>query len=353
MKRVLSFVLFGLAAAFLGGCPIYPSDRDHRVCQNGYCYNCDDGYYNSGCTEWQCNDDVDCPSDYTCNTAHRCISKGTTTAPPSSGTACNGPNDCAPGQVCGTDKTCHTGDCSVWGCSSGYTCKLSGGKLACVSVGSTDGGAPAVECSSDVQCESKGAGSKCLSGVCVAPKDQCLDATQCQNSQQCVQGVCTPSCSSTKPCPNGYSCDTAKGVCTGNPTPCSNDAQCTGGTTCVQQHCVDRCGPNNTCGGGLVCVGGGCMPDQKPQFTCNTEGVQDACANGSICLRHSCYIACGADGGEPTCATADKFNVCKSVTTSSGTYNVCGSSSNLGSDCDPTAGRSCSNGLVCIDGFCR
>lgn len=351
MKRVFSFVVFGLAAAVLGGCPIYSNDRDSRVCRDGRCYDCPDGYYTGGCTDWQCNDDVDCPSDYTCNTSHRCAPKGTVQPPPTNGTSCSKPSDCGPGQVCGTDKLCHTGDCSVWGCTSGYACKLSGGQLACVSIGDA-GTTPPVECRTDTQCASTGAGSKCLSGVCVAPKDQCLDATQCPNSQQCVQGVCTPSCSTTKPCPTGYSCDTAKGVCTGNPAPCATDSQCAGGTKCVQQHCVDRCSPTNTCTSGLVCIDDGCMPDQKPVFTCNTEGVQDACAGGSLCLRHSCYIGCNPEAGA-SCATADKFNVCKSVTTSSGSYNVCGSSSNLGNECDPAAGRACTGGLVCIDGFCR
>jgi len=36
----------------------------------------------------------------------------------------------------------------------------------------------------------------------------------------------------------------------------------------------------------------GVRPNQDPQFTCTTDGAQDACASGSICLHHSCYIAC-------------------------------------------------------------
>jgi hypothetical protein len=123
---------------------------------------------------------------------------------------------------------------------------------------------------------------------------------------------------------------------------------------CVEQHCVAPCGSNNACGTGLVCVAGGCIPDQKPQFVCATEGKQYACASGSLCLHHNCYIACdsSSDAGAQ-CKNADQFNLCKSVTTASGTYSVCGSASNLGSDCDPTVGKNCSGGLICIDGFCR
>ena len=57
--------------------------------------------------------------------------------------------------------------------------------------------------------------------------------------------------------------------------------------------------------------------------------------------------------GADACKSADKFNVCKSVTTSSGAHSVCGSDTNLGTDCDPTQGKNCASPLICIDGFCR
>ena len=102
----------------------------------------------------------------------------------------------------------------------------------------------------------------------------------------------------------------------------------------------------------IICVGGGCVPSERPQFVCATEGVKDSCAVGSLCLHHSCYISC--DTAVPdSCKNADKFNVCKSVTTSSGPHSVCGSDSNLGTECDPTQAKNCASPLVCIDGFCR
>jgi hypothetical protein len=49
------------------------------------------------------------------------------------------------------------------------------------------------------------------------------------------------------------------------------------------------------------------------------------------------------------------FPLCKSVTTSSGVYYVCGSNSNLGSECDPTLvpPKNCTSPDICIDGYCR
>ncbi len=352
MKRAVSFVLFGLGTAVLFGCPIYPADRDHRVCigDEGECYDCPDSYYSSACSVWTCNSGLDCPSGYTCTSDHRCRLSDGVQPPPGGDQACTKPSDCPAGSNCGADNKCKAGDCSTNGCPSSFVCRLGSGANGtpeCVPIGG-DGGSSS--CRRDSDCPSP-AGSRCLSGSCVAPQDQCVDATQCSGGV-CVQGACTPSCSGNKPCPTGYTCDTAKGVCTGNPNPCTNSSQCTGGKACVQEHCVDPCGAGGTCGPGLVCIDGGCTPDQKPVFTCTTDGVQDSCQPGSICLRHSCYIGC--DPGTPeSCKSADEFNQCKPVTTSSGTYNVCGSTNNLGTECDPTQNKNCASPLVCIDGYCK
>ena len=45
MKHVFSFVLLGLGAAALGGCPIYSdNERSNRVCVGSDCYSCPDPY---------------------------------------------------------------------------------------------------------------------------------------------------------------------------------------------------------------------------------------------------------------------------------------------------------------------
>ena len=349
MKRIVFFALLGAGAAVLGGCPIYPDGRDSRVCLDGDCYRCPDPYYTSACSAWACDDASDCPSGYACGGDRLCHA-GTT--PPTTAT-CAKPGDCASGQVCGADGACHAGDCATFGCPSSFVCKLSSGVAQCVAKSGTPADAGATStCKADQDCPSP-TGSKCLSGSCVAPADQCADATQCPGGGQCVQGACTPACSADKACPTGFACDLAKGVCTNNPSPCATSAECKGGNVCVEQHCVAPCGAGGACAAGLVCVDGGCTPDEKPVFTCAKDGAQDACQAGSICLRHSCYIACDADAGADACKSADTFNVCKAVTTASGSHSVCGSATNLGSECDPTQNKACASPLVCIDGFCR
>jgi hypothetical protein len=356
-KRAVSFLLLGLGLAVLAGCPIYPDDgHDRRVCVGAGCYDCPDSYYSGACQVWTCHGDGDCATGYACSSEGRCVQSANSAAP---GSSCTKPSDCTSG-TCGVDNKCHSGDCSTTGCPSSFVCRLSngsGGVPQCTPVAGGGGadagvGGTVSSCKNDAACSSA-AGSKCLTGTCVAPQDQCADTTQCAAGGQCVQGACTPSCSATKACPTGYGCDTAKGVCTNNPAACTTSADCKGGTTCVLEHCVDPCGAGGTCGAGLKCVDNGCTPDQQPVFTCATDGVQDNCQVGSICLRHSCYIACSADAGADACKLADQFNQCKAVTTASGTHSVCGSTTNLGTDCDPTLAKNCASPAICIDGYCK
>jgi hypothetical protein len=314
MKRWL-----GISMLFLAGCPIYS----------------DDGYV--------------------------------TPIPPKPVPQCGAPTDCASGQVCDPGGVCRNGGCDVYGCVSPYQCVVESGAAVCkqgVPAPKPDAGPgtpdakPFTGCRSDQECvTSKGAGAKCLSGECASLEDQCSDATQCRSGEQCVEGSCTRSCSATLPCPTGYGCDLAKGVCTETPKPCTTGAQCPG-QACVEGRCVSGCAAQApACSGGLVCVNNGCVVDERPTFSCATDGqVGDGtpgkCANGSICLRKSCYISCDPAVAD-SCKNADKFNQCKSVTTTSGEHYVCGSTANLGSECDLAAAKPCSGTLVCIDGYCR
>jgi hypothetical protein len=375
MKRIFWMTLLGLGAVALGGCPIYPDNGSHRYCDYTGCYSCPDNTYSDSCVGWQCNGDSDCPQGYSCNADNVCSSGGDGGVfTPDASPGCASNANCPSGQSCGADDQCHPGDCTSNGCPAPLVCKLSGGSPQCVSLGA-DGGTvhpdsgtdapPFTGCNNDSECIALGPGAKCLDGTCVAAANQCSDTTQCPNSESCVNGVCTPACSGSMPCPTGYSCNIvadggSSGVCSGNPNPCGSGGQtCPGGTTCVDQHCVQPCSPTGTCPTGEVCVDNGCVPNQKPQFVCNVDGQAGDgqpgdCAVGSLCLHHSCYIACDPEAGATACKTADQFNQCKSVTTSGGSYYVCGSATNLGGECDPTQGKACANSSdVCVDGYCK
>ncbi len=348
MKGLLLGAMILGTAAVLGGCPIYPDSHYGQDCGPDCCYS------------------SECGSGYACNVQGQCVPWGD-----DAGTS---PSAC--------------GECPV-----GTFCTLSGGVLQCLAdvptpdasgiveddagpVASNDGGdaAPTLDanpeaqanpeggssgglCNADAQCTSV-LGAKCVDGLCTSQGQLCSDGTQCLVAgDSCVDGLCLPHCGgSAPPCPTGYACDFNRGVCSVNPSACTTSAQCQGGAVCVEARCVAPCAPVDAgpeCSTGQVCVNGGCIPDQQAQFTCKNDGsagaVANTCPSSSICLHGDCYAACGADGG----GCVAPGDTCKSVRIPKGTYAVCASPSQLGSECDPAVGDYCANAGVCVDGYCK
>jgi hypothetical protein len=274
-------------------------------------------------------------------------STSTTTAP----VYCGKPSDCATGQTCAANGTCQAGSCAAVDggpgvdCISGYTCGANG---TC--------GTTANACDNNSDCT--GAGSVCVygptGGVCTAPADQCFDEQQCATGDKCVSGVCIVGCTSNADCRDGYACNPTLGVCSNAAKTCSVTNDCGGPTTvCVGGTCVPRVSATGTCANaGDVVVENGCVPNETASFTCTTDGTQGNCALGSICLHHSCWISCDAPN-QAVCSTLSDFPKCKPVMSTSGTHDVCGSSEDLGGECDPTSNQLCSGGGICVDGFCE
>ncbi len=370
MKRLASLTAATVLALSIGGCPIYPDNDDDGYCGQGRCY--DDDYcgdpgdcgagevcgVDNECHIGAC-DTWGCPSGYRCDAVaidvFKCIvddhglggqgggggSGGEGGGP--SVVWCGNPSDCALNETCATDGTCQPGDCSQVDCIYGYVCDEGTIPAACVPTN------PAA-CGEDLDCAEGGADNKCLSGICTVPADQCFDQTQCASGSVCADGKCVPSCAGGEACPSSYGCD-GLDLCTVPVDACQITNDCGGpDRVCVDGACVPR-SLDGACASGDVWVENGCIPDQAPTFVCLVEGQQDVCAAGSICVHHSCYISCEAPN-DMACAALPEFNLCKPVVTQTGTYPVCGSDSNLGGECDPTASIDCAPGLVCIDGFC-
>jgi hypothetical protein len=230
------------------------------------------------------------------------------------------------------------------GCIFGYMCGSNG----------TCQGAPNA-CDKDGDCM---AGYVCVAGpkgggLCTQPSDQCFDQSQCDAGDKCVAGKCTKACTSNANCRDGYACDTTLGICDKPVQSCTVTNDCGGpDVVCVGGACVPRAKNGSCSNPGYVWTENGCIPNQAPTFTCVMDGVQDACAVGSICLHHSCWISCDMPN-QNVCTNQPTLNTCKPVADGSSTFNVCGTSTNLGGQCDPTAGMMCTGGKVCIDGFCK
>jgi hypothetical protein len=246
-----------------------------------------------------------------------------------------------------------TGDASTSGGDSSTSTDGPSGE------GAAEAGIVTGSCNSNSDCG--GHGEKCIDGQCTVQGQLCSDGSQCATGgSACVDGVCEARCSSTSPCPTGFQCDLTRGVCNVNPGACvgTGPSTCQGGTTCVDTFCVPPCSTGDAspaCPVGQVCVSGGCIPDQQAKFACANDGqsgqLATTCADGEICVHHDCYPACGSDGGA-TCPVSSGGSTCKNVTIETGTYSVCGTTTTLGSDCDPSQGSYCSSGKVCVDGYC-
>ncbi|MDP9036870.1 MAG: hypothetical protein M3O50_18890 [Myxococcota bacterium] len=397
MKRIVLGVTLG-AAALLGGCPIYSSSAgSYRVCDSYACYDCPDPFLSGSCVTWQCGLPSDCDRGFDC-TSGQCTPTVSTSPPDASSLACGGSNACPAGAQCklsggiamcvpvvGRTSDASTGtpfdasadtastrdapwesaaDRSPVGNDSDVGLSFDAltdadSAVSAERADAPDSSSPATPCNSDGEC-AQGA-MKCIDGRCTPLSALCSDGTQCvAPGFACVDGTCEPRCDASSPCPTGYQCDLTSGVCNVDPNPCSGSgtSSCLGGTTCVEGHCVPPCSTSDaasTCPAYQQCVNGGCLPDQAATFSCKNDGqtgqLSNGCGPASICLHHSCYVACTHDAGSAECG--DAAGQCKDVRVVSGTYSVCGTPSNLGSACDIAAGARCASPGICIDGYCH
>jgi hypothetical protein len=383
MKRLHLLGFAGLLASILAGCPIFSGDG------NGGSGSCVGPQCGSGCTT-----SADCPQNETCGSDNQChagdctfsgcpsgqhcvidpTSQTASCQPGSSGSGgsgaggsstggstgtggttgtpvyCGHPADCNNAQICSLDGTCKPAPCSATNtCIFGYTCMADG---TCQS--STPNA-----CDSDAACM---AGSVCIAGgdgkggVCTPVANQCFDGSQCGPNEKCVSGKCTLGCTTNMDCRDGFNCDTTHGICTTPVKTCKITNDCGSSMqVCVGGACVPRSNGGTCPNPGDVWTENGCIPNQGATFTCVNDGMQDACAPGSICLHHDCWISCDPPNQNACANQPPGLNACKPVVDATKTYNVCGSAMNLGNQCGPGAPNMamCTGANVCIDGFCK
>ena len=254
---------------------------------------------------------------------------------------CGAPSDCAPTETCAADGMCHGGDCTVNSCINQFQCSATPQGFACVHGAS---GA----CSVDTQCRTT---ERCIDGACSPLADLCVDRTQCASGELCVAGRCITSCSSDPECAAGFACRLALGVCDAPLRACAITSDCADpNSVCVAGGCVPRCHALGACGqGNGVCVDNGCVPSVKAERQCDSD---TSCGEGRVCVRHHCYVSCESPS-DAACANLPASPICKAITVGGASRRICGTTQNLGSECDPAEGKSCPAGGICIDGFCR
>jgi hypothetical protein len=254
---------------------------------------------------------------------------------------CGNPSDCNAAETCSTDGTCHRGNCTMNACINQYVCSTMPSGPACVR-GDSKG------CGADRHCLST---ERCVDGSCTSVTELCTDRAQCGAGKACADGRCVTACTTDGQCATGFLCRTALGICGAKVKPCVQTSDCgSKDQVCVDGACVPRCAASGACGGGTgVCVDNGCVPSAKGVSECDRQGT--TCGAGGVCLHHHCYTVCGGDAG--ACNAQSTAPVCKTVTVAGTSYSVCGTSDTLGPDCDLSAGRACTDGKICVDGYCK
>ncbi|HMJ53174.1 MAG TPA: hypothetical protein VK540_13900 [Polyangiaceae bacterium] len=269
---------------------------------------------------------------------------------PSSGDAgpvvfCGNPNDCTSAETCSTDGICHPGNCTANPCINQYQCEITPNGPACVR-GDSQG------CGADHQCF---ANERCIDGACIALTDLCSDRAQCGAGKACADGRCVATCTADGQCAPGFLCRTALGICGAKAEACLHTNDCgSRDQVCVDGACVPRCGVAGACGAGTgvgVCVDNGCVPSSKVIAECARQGTPTGCPAGGICLHRHCYVSCDQDAGG--CSAQSSAPICKTVAAAGASYAVCGTTDTLGSECDPSGGKACTDAKICIDGYCR
>jgi hypothetical protein len=271
MKRLSLFGFVGVLAGVLVGCPIYDDDD--------YGTSSDDDCRGSKCD-------------------------------PGPEPGCEAPSDCGINETCGSDGECHVGDCTLWGCSSGFECTLNDDQTTtCQEPGSTsssgEGGAGA----------GGGAGVGGAGGAGGSPLDPvyCGNPDDCGAGETCApSGICTAGDCSKIGCIYGYACSGGLVCKPANPAACSDDAQCSG------------------FGAGYLCVSGICT---APSDQCSD---QTQCPASNKCADGKCTTACAANADCPTGYDCNMtLGVCSKPTVPCSVTNDCG-----GPD------------SVCVDGAC-
>ncbi|MBW2990786.1 hypothetical protein KY348_03710 [Candidatus Woesearchaeota archaeon] len=381
-------------------------------CHGGFCVNagctsdsdCSDGFVcnvGSGlCVEClvvgDCDDGEECTSDSCVSNfcSHAKLGDGSSCAG-DSGSCCSGvcvtsiendgfSDDCRGGPLCvagvlryyydNNGELC--GDFQCRECLNGFCnvddnsrCGYGSGDVCVAGTCSSSG------CSSDSECSATPSTPYCDtgSGLCV----ECLQASQCDDGNECTSGVCVSGSCSFSSLPTGSSCTTCGdsscgcvlGVCANLGSGCTGDSDCVSGTYCnigsgLCVECVSsvHCDDGNVCTSGS-CISGSCVFGSVADgFVCSGCGDSSCVCSSGVCVSGACVPdcsgkVCGGDGCGGSCGTclageSCVSGVCVAGCTPDCSGKVCGVDG-CGGSCGACAdGKVCNGGVCVVPGSC-
>lgn len=264
-----------------------------------------------------------------------------------------------------TSQVSYAGNSSI-GLGKGGTTAEDGGSTSTEQAGSGNGsgGAPTttlpdITCESDLACKDLGLLCDPNTQKCV----QCITASNCENGQACVAGICGArgGCTTSAECANsskGHVCEASRGRCVA----CVSASDCPNAATseCINYACVTftTCQDSRTCPGAQVCdstVGrcvdcassSDCNVNDKTGLVCANNKCQTGCSSDESCTGANTH--CDTKAAEPYCAECvENADCAKSQHCSKG---VC-----VANLCEPGVDQACISGGVATckesgDGF--
>lgn len=241
------------------------------------------------CQNGVCKDSRTCDSSKPCTSGFVCDERGSCVPD-------LGPRTCKTGSQCG-GGLCLDGQCAKCSgdCGGGKTCQFGvhcGSGRACLDGQCTS------SCKSDSDC---GSAQQCKSKVCVTRNDGCVANSDCSAGQVCVDSTCHADCTKSGKCSaSGDVCSSAleaadgskRRICTADHAAkpeckltkdCQNNEQCVNGvcrTVCTESKDCENCNDGPVCGSGGFCM---TASENKPQCKVNKD-----CKSGQVCLDSSC-----------------------------------------------------------------
>ena len=285
MRRLLhgvGLIMIALTFSACSGCGEEENKCDGVTCERGVCSPDSGRCINAK----DCGgEDDQCIAGYTCTAANTCQAQypctGTGQGSCASGQCvagacidkptCEADADCAPGNLCGEDKTCKQDPCAS-------------GEVTCAR-GVCQRGTGM--CVNEVVCTSENEGTACLEGY-KCSQQRCINEQEFCSQQTCARGVCD---FATLGCADAASCD-------GDDMRCLQGNFCNAQNTCEQ----NRCDANMT-----MCARGICQQTTGQCVNPASCTASSSCLDGNLCVGTRCVEqdkACGESGceGNQVCA---------------------------------------------------